>query len=116
MKTQNVINLCQVSLKRELPLILKNYQSFKKFYEKINIYIICPSKDLAYFKEKLNYDEFKIISEDEIISFKDFELIFIKESENISYRSESSKRLSWYYQQILKIFIIPGMHIIICFN
>ena len=103
MKTQHVINLCQVSLKRELPLILKNYQSFKKFYEKINIYIICPSKDLAYFKEKLNYDEFKIISEDEIISFKDFELIFIKESENISYRSEFSKRLSWYYQQILKI-------------
>ena len=103
MKNQNAINLCQVSLKRDLPLILKNYQSFKKFYERINIYIICPSKDLAYFKEKLNYDEFKIISEDEIISFKKFELIFIKESENISYQSEFRKRLNWYYQQILKI-------------
>ena len=103
MKTQNTINLCQVSLKRDLPLILKNYLSFKKFYERIKIYIICPSKELAYFKEKLNFDEFKIISEDEIISFKEFELIFIKESENISYQSEFRKRLSWYYQQILKI-------------
>ena len=103
MKTQNTINLCQVSLKRDLSLILKNYQSFKKFYEKINIYIICPSKDLAHFKEQLNSDEFRIISEDEIISFKEFELIFIKESENISYQSEFRKRLSWYYQQILKI-------------
>ena len=103
MKTQNTINLCQVSLKRDLSLILKNYKSFKKFYEKINIYIICPSKDLAHFKEQLNSDEFRIISEDEIISFKEFELIFIKESENISYKSEFRKRLSWYYQQILKI-------------
>ena len=103
MKTQNTINICQVSLKRDLPLILKNYQSFKKFYEKIKIHVICPSKELAYFKKKLNYDEFEIISEDEIISFKEFELIFIKESENISYQSEFRKRLSWYYQQILKI-------------
>jgi len=105
-KTQNTINLCQVSLKRDLPIILKNYLSFKKFYEKIKIYIICPSKDLAYFKEKLSYDEFKIISEDTIISFKEFELIFIKESENISYQPEFRKRLSWYYQQILKISFI----------
>jgi len=102
-KTQNTINLCQVSLIRDLPLILENYQNFKKIYKKININIICPSKDLVYFKEKLNYDEFKIISEDEIISFKEFELIFIKESKNISYQSEFRKRLSWYYQQILKI-------------
>ena len=103
MKIQNIINLCQVSLKRDFPLILKNYQSFKKFYKKINIYIICPSKDLVYFKKKLNYDEFIIISEDEIIPFKQFELIFLKESENISYQLEFKKRLSWYYQQILKI-------------
>ena len=103
MKTQNTIDLCQVSLKRDLPLILKNYQSFKKFYKKINIYIICPSRDLAHFKEMLNYSEFRIISEEEIISFKEFELIFIKESENINYKSEFKKRLNWYYQQILKI-------------
>jgi hypothetical protein len=67
-------------IKKRFPLILKNYQSFKKFYKKIKIFIICPSKDLSYFKEKLNYDEFRIISEDEIISFKKFELIFIKVS------------------------------------
>ena len=62
-----------------------------------------PIKRFSTFKEQLNSDEFRIISEDEIISFKEFELIFKKESENISYKSEFRKRLSWYYQQILKI-------------
>ena len=103
MKNKNTITLCQVSLKRDIPLILKNYQSFKYFYKKIKIFIICPSKDLSLFKEKLDFDEFTIISEDKLLSFKKFELIFIKVSENINYKSEFKKRLSWYYQQILKI-------------
>ena len=72
MKTQNTINLCQVSLKKIFKIFFKNYQSFKiGFMKKLDIYIICPSKDLAHFKEQLNSDEFRIISEDEIISFKD---------------------------------------------
>ena len=112
MKTQNILNfLCQVSLKRDLSLILKNYQSFKKFYEKINIYIICPSKDLAHFKEQLNSDEFRIISEDEIISFKEFELIFIKYySENISYKSEFLKKIKLVLSTNIKNFIYDQFH------
>ena len=62
MKNKNTITLCQVSLKRDIPLILKNYQSFKYFYKKIKIFIICPSKDLSVFKDKLDFDEFTIIS------------------------------------------------------
>jgi len=102
-RNKDTITLCQVSLKRDIPLILKNYQSFKNLYKKIKIFVICPSKDLFFFKDKLDFDEFTIISEDELLSFQKFESIFIKVSENISYKSEFKKRLSWYYQQILKI-------------
>ena len=61
------INICQVSLKRDIPLILKNYQNFKKFYNQITIYVICPSNELIFFKDILNYKEFRIIPEDHII-------------------------------------------------
>ena len=66
MRNKNTITLCQVSLKRDIPIILKNYYSFKKYYKKIQIYIICPSKDLAYFRKKLYYKVFNIISENKI--------------------------------------------------
>jgi len=102
-RNKNTITLCQVSLKRDIPIILKNYYSFKKYYKKIQIYIICPSKDLAYFRKKLYYKVFNIISENKILSFKKFEFLFFKKSKNIKYQSEFRKRLSWYYQQILKI-------------
>ena len=97
MRNKDTITLCQVSLKRDIPLILKNHQSFKNLYKKIKIFVICPSKDLFFFKDKLDFDKFTIISEDELLSFQKFELIFIKVSENISYKPEFKKRLSWYY-------------------
>lgn len=97
------INICQVSLKRDIPLILKNYLNFKKFYKQITIYVICPSKELFFFKDVLNYKEFQIIPEDHIISLNDFEKIFLQCSRKINYKSEFKSRLNWYYQQILKL-------------
>ena len=103
MKMIEEINVCQVSLKRDIPLILKNYLNFKKFYKQITIYVICPSKELFFFKDVLNYKEFQIIPEDHIISLNDFEKIFFQCSRKINYKSEFKSRLNWYYQQILKL-------------
>lgn len=103
MKMIEEINICQVSLKRDIPLILKNYLNFKKFYKQITIYVICPSKELFFFKDVLNYKEFQIIPEDHIISLNDFEKIFLQCSRKINYKSEFKSRLNWYYQQILKL-------------
>ena len=103
MKMIQEINICQVSLKRDIPLILKNYLNFKNFYNQITIYIICPSNELNFFKDVLNYKEFQIIPEDHIISLNDFEKIFLQYSEKINYKSEFKSRLNWYYQQILKL-------------
>ena len=101
--SEQKLNICQVSLKGNLPIIITNYQKFKKFYEDFNIFVICPKKDLRYFKKKLKYDEFTVISEDQIISFPKFEKIFYTLSKRYKFRSLFKKRLSWYYQQILKL-------------
>ena len=97
------LNICQVSLKGNVPIIIDNYQKLKLFYEDFNIFVICPKKDLRYFKKKLKYDEFTVISEDQIISFPKFEKIFFQLSKRYRFKSLFKKRLSWYYQQILKL-------------
>ena len=97
------LNICQVSLKGNIPIILENYEKFKSFYKDLNILIICPKKDLKLFKKKLRYNEFSIISEDQIISFSKFKKIFYQLSKKYRFKSLFKKRLSWYYQQVLKL-------------
>ena len=101
-----MLNICQVSLSRDIPLILDNYYSFKKLYKKFKIFIICPIKEIDEFKKKLNFKEFHFTSEDTVISFKEFNDIFEKLSVNLDFKGEFKKRLSWYYQQILKLSFI----------
>ena len=100
------LNFCQVSLARDIPIILENYANLIEFYSDFNIYIICPKNEISEFKKKLNYKEFFIISEEEIISFQEFESIFDNTSNSINYKKKFKKRLSWYFQQILKICFI----------
>ena len=97
------INICQISLARDIPIILENYKSFKKFYTLFEITIICPQKEILEFEEKLHFKEFNIIDEEKIISFEKFNDIFEELSNNIDYQNLFRKRLNWYYQQILKL-------------
>ena len=97
------LNLCQVSLKGNIPIIIENHRKLKLFYKDFNIFIICPKKNLNLFKKKLRYSEFIIISEDQILSFSKFQKIFYKLSKKYKFKTLFKKRLSWYYQQILKL-------------
>ena len=97
------LNLCQVSLKGNIPIIIENHRKLKLFYKDFNIFIICPKKDLNLFKKKLKYSEFIIISEDQILSFSKFQKIFYRLSKKYKFKTLFKKRLSWYYQQILKL-------------
>ena len=97
------LNLCQVSLKGNIPIIIENHRRLKLFYKDFNIFIICPKKDLNLFKKKLKYSEFVIISEDQILSFSKFQKIFYRLSKKYKFKTLFKKRLSWYYQQILKL-------------
>ena len=97
------LNLCQVSLKGNIPIIIENHRKLKLFYKNFNIFIICPKKDLNLFKKKLKYSEFTIISEDQILPFSKFQKIFYRLSKKYKFKTLFKKRLSWYYQQILKL-------------
>ena len=96
-------NFCQVSLARNIPIIIENYYSFKKFYRLFNIFIICPKNEINEFRTRLNFEGINIIDEDTIISFKDFSKIFEESNGSIKYKDSFKERLGWYYQQILKI-------------
>jgi hypothetical protein len=102
----NNLNICQVSLARDIPIILLNFQNFKRIYKNFKIYIVCPKSEIQIFKKKLGFKEFTFISEDKILTYKKFYLIFNKLSRNVKYKKKFSNRLSWYYQQILKISFI----------
>ena len=101
--SKNTINICQVSLDNNIPLIIENFENFKKIYGEIKVFILCPKKELNDFKKNLHFKEIEIIDEEEILSFNEFEKIFEKLSKNINYKDLFKKRLTWYYQQILKI-------------
>jgi len=102
----NYLNICQVSLARDIPIILLNFKNLKKFYNNFKIYVVCPKHEIQTFKKKLKYKEFIFINEDEILTYKNFYLIFAKLSKDINYKKEFLNRLNWYYQQILKISFI----------
>ena len=101
-----MLNICQVSLERDIPIILENFYSFKKIYKSFRIFIICPASEINVFKEKLNYDEFKFINENDLISIQEFKTIY-EDLSNLNKHQELLKnRLSWYYQQVLKLSFI----------
>jgi len=47
------MNICQVSLIGNLPILMENIVNFNKFYKKNNFYIICPKKEKKFFLKKL---------------------------------------------------------------
>lgn len=102
----NKLNICQVSLLGNIPIIKKNYYNFKKIYKDINLFIIVPKKNKKTFRQKLNFKDIIIIDEENIINFSTFKKISNKYLKNTIYFKDIQKRLGWYYQQILKISFI----------
>ena len=101
-----MLNICQVSLERDIPIILENFYSFKKIYKSFRIFIICPASEINVFKKKLNYDEFKFINENDLISIQEFKAIYEDLSVLNKHQELLKNRLSWYYQQVLKLSFI----------
>jgi len=102
----NKLNICQVSLLGNIPIIKKNYYNFKKIYKGINLFVLVPKKNKKIFKKKLNFKDICIIDEDSIIKFSRFKKISNKYLANTIYFNKIQNRLGWYYQQILKISFI----------
>lgn len=97
------LNICQVSLRGNINILKENLLNFNKFYKNNFHYIICPKKEKLFFKKKLKNKNCKIIDENKIITFKKFKIIANKHLKKVSYFKEIQIRLSWYYQQVLKL-------------
>ena len=104
--SKKYLNICQVSLSDNLPIILENYKNFIKIYKYVNFYIICPENEKKIFKKKLKYKNCFIISENTIINFNKFKKISNQYLKSKKYFKIIQPRLRWYYQQILKISFI----------
>ena len=99
----NELNICQVSLPGNIPIIRKKYNNFTKIYKNVKFFIIVPKKDIAIFKKKLNFKNAFIISENKILTFRRFKIIANRNIKKKKYFKKIQPRLKWYYQQVLKI-------------
>jgi len=99
----NELIICQVSLSGNIPIIIENINQFCKYYENCKFYIICPSKEKKIFLKKINEKNCEIIEEKNIISFEKFKKIANFSLKKTNYYNIIQPRLSWYYQQALKI-------------
>jgi len=100
------MNICQVSLIGNLPILMENIVNFNKYYKKNNFYIICPKKKKKFFLKKFKKKNIKIIPEENLINFSKFKKISNYYLKKTTYFNEIQNRLKWYYQQILKITFI----------
>ena len=103
---KNRLNICQVSLAGNIPIILKNLKNFEKFYSNVFFYLIVPNKDLQLFRRKIKSKRIQIISENKLIKFKKFKNISNLILKKTDYYNQIQSRLTWYYQQILKLSFI----------
>ncbi len=102
----NNLNICQVSLKGNIPTIRENISQFKTAYPNFQLFLICPKKEMKLFQKSIKYNCCKIINEEDVISKRDFYKIANKYFIKNDYYKEIQSRLGWYYQQILKISFI----------
>ena len=102
----DLINLCQVTLGTDAEIVNENLIEFNKIYKNVKLFIVCPNKDKEIFTKTLVSKNYEIITEDELISLNEFSLIFERISNNLTYKKEFKKRLSWYYAITLKFCFI----------
>jgi hypothetical protein len=99
----NKLYFFQVSLKKNIPVIEKNYFNLKKFYKDFSLTIICKDEELYCFKRLSYYPEIKLIKESFFIKLNTFKKIFYKYCNNKIFLKKNNWRTSWYYQQVIKI-------------
>ena len=97
------MNICQVSLKGNIPIIKENLKNFNKLYNDNYFYIVCPKKEKIFFNKKIKSSRVFFIEEESLIKFSKFKKISNTYLKKTIYYNKIQNRLTWYYQQILKI-------------
>ena len=84
----NKLNICTVTLGTDAKIVNENLIEFNKLYQDVKLYIVCPKEDVNIFKDALIAKNYEIITENELIEFKDFKNIFEELSVNLEYKDE----------------------------
>lgn len=92
-----------VSLAQNIKTVMASHKFFADYYPDCYFYVICPSNEIDLFKKSLPYKNIEIINEDTIISYSDFFNTYTNYVKHYGITNESDIRMSWYYQQVLKI-------------
>ena len=100
------LNICTVTLGTDAKIVNENLIEFNRLYQNVKLHIVCPKQDVDIFKDSLTNKNYEIITEDELIEFKDFKKIFEDLSNSLQYKQEFKNRLQWYYALFLKFFFI----------
>lgn len=98
-------SVCTFDKSRFIP---KNYNAIKKFYKNSKYSVIVPSHQVKIFEKFFKSQgicEINVIDEDKYISLNALQEIYLEKSKvnNINFENLSTKRLGWYYQQVLKL-------------
>ena len=72
-----MLNICQVSLSRDIPIILENYLSFKNYYNSFKIFVICPKSEIEEFEKKLGLKNLSLLTKHLFCPLKNLK-IFLK--------------------------------------
>ena len=88
----NLLNLSTVTLGTDAEIVNENLIEFNKIYQNVKLFIICPDRDKEIFIKTLVSKNYEIITEEQLLSFKEFNIIFEKLSCNLTYKEDFKKK------------------------
>ena len=100
----NPTHFFSVSLLDNIEILQETVPRLNHFYETPKISIVCPEQELESFNFTFKqFNNVTLISEDSIISFKEFCEVTFEIANNLGVEISNKDRLGWYYQQALKL-------------
>lgn len=100
-----------VSLAVNIPTLTIAISNISHFANNPPFTIVCPEREIAQFEVAFgNFKNVKVESENLLLSFDDFRDIVADISNTDGLSVESTQRLSWYYQQALKVAFLFRSH------
>jgi hypothetical protein len=99
-----------VSLRGNIETLRKSIPIILNLYPNATYFLITKETDIRYFLTNLpSHDRFQVVGEDSILKYEDF-LSMYNQIRSIGITKNQPERLSWYYQQALKIIFVLKSH------
>ena len=99
-----------VSLRENIKTLRNSIPIILNFYPTATYILVAKKTDIRYFLENLPcHNRFHVVSEESIYKYKKFLSIY-NQINSFDIAENKTRRLSWYYQQVLKIIFVLKSH------